>query len=54
MRELGGLLGQVAVAVRQVMHAGTEAQVAAASELLAETRRSLYRVLADDETPPKA
>ncbi len=54
MRELGGLLGQVAVAVRQVMHAGTEAQVAAASQLLAETRRSLYRVLADDETPPKA
>ncbi len=52
LRELGGLLGQVAVAVRQVMHAGTEAQVAAASELIAETRRSLYRILADDETPP--
>ena len=49
MRELGGLLGQVAVAVRQVMHAGTEAQVAAASQVLAETRRSLYRILAEDE-----
>ena len=34
VRELGGLLGQVAVAVRQVMHAGTEAQVEAAVELL--------------------
>ena len=54
VRELGGLLGQVAVAVRQVMHAGTEAQVAAASQLIAETRRSLYRILADDETPPAA
>ena len=32
VRELGGLLGQVGVAVRQVMHAGTEAQVAAAAE----------------------
>jgi DNA-binding PadR family transcriptional regulator len=52
MRELGGLLGQVAVAVQQVMHAGTEAQVAAASQVMTETRRSLYRVLADDETPP--
>ena len=33
------------------MHAGTEAQVAAAAQLLTETRRSLYRVLADDEQP---
>jgi hypothetical protein len=33
------------------MHAGNEAQVAAASELLGETRRSLYRILADDATP---
>jgi DNA-binding PadR family transcriptional regulator len=51
MRELGGLLAQVAVATKQVMHAGNEAQVAAASELLGETRRSLYRILADDATP---
>jgi DNA-binding PadR family transcriptional regulator len=51
-RELGGLLGQVAEAVRQVMQAGTEEQVASASKLLADTRRSLYRVLAGDETPP--
>ena len=52
VRELGGLMAQVGIAVRQVMHAGTEAQVAAAAQLLTETRRSLYRVLADDETPP--
>jgi DNA-binding PadR family transcriptional regulator len=49
-RELGGLLGQVAVATRQVMHAGSEQQVAAASQLLDETRRSLYRILAGDDT----
>jgi DNA-binding PadR family transcriptional regulator len=52
VRELGGLLGQVGVAVQQVMQAGTEAQVAAASKLLADARRSLYGVLAEDETPP--
>jgi len=48
LRELGGLMAQVGIAVKQVMTAGTEAQVAAAAELLTETRRSLYRVLADD------
>jgi DNA-binding PadR family transcriptional regulator len=51
-RELGGLVAQVGIATRQVMHAGTVQQVAAASELLAETRRSLYRILADDDTSP--
>ena len=48
VRELGGVLNQVAVATRQVMHAGTVAQAKAASEILAETRRSLYRILADE------
>ena len=47
VRELGGLLGQVAVATRQVMHAGNEAQAEAASKILAETRRSLYRILGE-------
>jgi DNA-binding PadR family transcriptional regulator len=51
LRELGGLMAQVGIAVRQVMTAGNEAQVAAAAELLTETRRSLYRVLADDAPP---
>jgi hypothetical protein len=51
VRELGGLAMQCGVAVRQVMHAGTEAQRRAASELLADTRRKLYRILAEDEPP---
>jgi DNA-binding PadR family transcriptional regulator len=52
VRDLGGLLAQLAVAAHQVMHAGNDEQVAAASRLLSETRRSLYRILADGETPP--
>ncbi|MGH2603092.1 MAG: PadR family transcriptional regulator [Dehalococcoidia bacterium] len=46
--ELRDLLGQIGAAVMQVMHAGTDTQVASARDLLAETRRSLYRILADD------
>jgi len=49
VRELGGLMAQVGIAVKQVMTAGNDAQVAAAAQLLTDTRRSLYRVLADDE-----
>jgi DNA-binding PadR family transcriptional regulator len=48
-RELGGLLAQVGVAVQQVMHAGDEQQLAAASKRLSETRSALYRILAGDE-----
>ena len=47
--ELRGLLGQVGGAVHQVAMAGGEAQVAEAKRLLTETRRALYRLLADDE-----
>ena len=47
-RELGRTLAQVAVATRQVMHAGSEAQTKAAAEILAEARRSLYRLLAEE------
>jgi DNA-binding PadR family transcriptional regulator len=46
--DLRDVTGQVAGAVRQVAHSGTPAQVAAAKALLSETRRSLYRILADD------
>jgi DNA-binding PadR family transcriptional regulator len=46
--EIHDLLGQLAVAVRQIVHAGTPAQVGAAKTLLTETRRSLYRILAED------
>jgi len=46
--ELKALTGQVAEAVRQVAQAGTPGQVAAAKALLTETRRSVYRILADE------
>ena len=49
VRELGKLLMQVGIAVKQVMHAGGETQSAEAAKVLAETRRSLYRILAEDE-----
>jgi DNA-binding PadR family transcriptional regulator len=44
----------VGAAVMQVAQAGDEAQVAAARALLAETRRTLYRILAGDEPEPPA
>ncbi len=47
--ELRGLVGQLAAAVMQVAAAGDDAQVARAKELLAETRRGLYRILAEDD-----
>jgi DNA-binding PadR family transcriptional regulator len=43
------LLGQVAAAAMQVVQTGDEAQIARAAEILTETRRSLYRILADDD-----
>jgi DNA-binding PadR family transcriptional regulator len=48
MIEVGKSLAQVAHAAKQVMQAGNEAQVAEAGKVLAETRRSLYRILAED------
>ena len=47
--ELRGLVGQIGAATFQLGAAGTDAQVDRAKELLAETRRGLYRILADDE-----
>jgi DNA-binding PadR family transcriptional regulator len=44
----------VGAAVMQVAQAGDEAQVAAARALLADTRRTLYRILAGDEPEPPA
>ena len=49
MMELGGLVGQVGLAAMQVIHTGTEAQVAEARQILNNARRALYRVLAADE-----
>lgn len=48
-RELHGLLGQVGVAMRQVVEAGTDAQLSEARNLLINTRRQLYRILAEDD-----
>jgi len=48
-RELMGAARQVAMAAKLVMMAGTEAQVSRASVILAETRRSLYGILAEDD-----
>jgi len=41
----------VVAAVMQVMRMGNPQQVARAREILAEGRRSLYRLLAEDEAP---
>ena len=50
--ELRRLVGGTIDAVRQIGRSGDSAQIAAATKLLAETRRSLYRILAQDEPPP--
>jgi DNA-binding PadR family transcriptional regulator len=46
--DLRSLIKQVHIAVFQVAQAGDDHQVAAASKILAETRRALYRILAED------
>ncbi len=53
VRELMQLAMQVGIATRQVIHAGSEAQRAEAAKILAETRRSLYRILAEDDPAEK-
>ncbi len=42
---------EVAFAFSQVMRAGSESQIARAREVLAQTRRDLYRILADGDEP---
>ena len=42
-------IAQVANAVRQIARGGTPAQVSAAKEILVGARRSLYRILAEDD-----
>jgi DNA-binding PadR family transcriptional regulator len=46
---LRDLVIQIGAAAQQVMIAGTPAQASRAEELLKETRRGLYRILAEDE-----
>jgi DNA-binding PadR family transcriptional regulator len=52
--ELGGLMKEVAFAFGQVFRVGTERQHAEAKAVLAETRRSLYRILAEGEPDDEA
>ncbi|MBF6180984.1 Transcriptional regulator YqjI [Nocardia otitidiscaviarum] len=51
--DLRGLVGQLMGAVAQVAAVGTPAQAAKAAEVLTEARKSLYRILAEDDTPEK-
>jgi DNA-binding PadR family transcriptional regulator len=46
---LRDLAHQVLAATRQVAHAGTAAQLESAQAILRDTRKSLYRLLADEE-----
>jgi hypothetical protein len=47
--ELRSLIGQVAAATYQVAMAGDDAHIEKAKEILTEARRSLYRILADED-----
>jgi len=46
--ELMGAMRQIGMALFQLTHSGTEAQQQAAKDVLSETRRSLYRILAEE------
>jgi DNA-binding PadR family transcriptional regulator len=52
LAELRSLVHQIAMAAGQVVHAGNEQQIDRAREMLAETRRALYRILAEDDAGP--
>jgi DNA-binding PadR family transcriptional regulator len=52
--ELAGLMKEVAFAFTQVIRVGGERQLAEATAVLAETRRALYRILADGEPEGEA
>jgi|Tabmets5t2r1_1033131.scaffolds.fasta_scaffold52425_2 DNA-binding PadR family transcriptional regulator len=51
---LRGAVGQIVQATWSVAGAGTEAQQARALEILNDTRRRLYAILAEDEEPTEA
>jgi hypothetical protein len=48
------LTGQLAMAASQVVAAGTDAQQAQASKILADSRKALYQILADSEDEASA
>jgi hypothetical protein len=47
--ELGDLVRQVMIAVMEVRRAGSPEQLTQARAVLAQTRRSMYRILAEDD-----
>jgi DNA-binding PadR family transcriptional regulator len=47
--QLRAVMTQVGAAVHQVAAAASDAQIKKAAEILANTRRDLYRILAEDE-----
>jgi DNA-binding PadR family transcriptional regulator len=49
VRELFGAATRTGAAVMQIVQAGNEQQVAQAKEILSDTRRKLYHLLAEDE-----
>ena len=52
LAELRSLVHQIAMAAGQVVQAGDEEQIDRARDTLADTRRRLYRILAEDEDAP--
>jgi DNA-binding PadR family transcriptional regulator len=50
--EMRTLMGQLAMAAFQVTGAGTDAQQAQARQVLADSRKALYRLLADSQDEP--
>jgi DNA-binding PadR family transcriptional regulator len=48
-RELARLMREVAHAFAQIIHTGSDQQMTRAGEVLAGTRRDLYRILADGD-----
>jgi len=52
--ELGDMIRQVMMAVMEVRRAGSPSQLAAARRVLADARRSMYRILAEDDTEEPA
>ena len=52
--QIRALTGQLAMAASQVAAAGTDAQQAQAGQVLADSRKSLYQILADSEDEASA
>jgi DNA-binding GntR family transcriptional regulator len=50
-RSLFEIVAAVGAATVQVGQAGSEAQIAKARQLLSETRKALYRILAEEDAP---